>query len=282
MGSDIEEDIVENGDILDEEDLARAALMVKREVIPAEVRELMAIAAEEEDENGQINVNIEDEEEEKFGIAKNLLAEKSEIKLLKQRQQIYDAKRNEVHRQMIYNEDDKDLALMKKAFIDGDYRKLQTKHHKNKRDAILCADDNNDANDAENAMNFRSRNFELDARNEPEYYLSDNEEKNEYCCYDRNGYLRNVHQVRMKINEWNRSHNILSIQEDDEEDPETVKRRKKRVERKEVIQSYHTMDGMNSSKNKINTKDKSAIRILEKLRNKKRKKPKLIKIANIG
>merc|ERR1712232_746489 len=61
------------------------------------------------------------------------------------------------------------------------------------------------------------------------------------------------------------------------EDAEAVKRRKKRVKRKEVIQRYDTMDGSMSNKNKINKTDASAIKILEKLRNKNRKKPKLSK-----
>merc|ERR1712154_557403 len=85
-------------------------------------------------------------------------------------------------------------------------------------------------------------------------------------------------------NEWNRKHNALAMHEDDEEDAETVKRRKKRVKKREVIQSYDTMDGhglSNHKNNKIGSTDKSAINILAKLRNKKRKKPKLIKAQTL-
>merc|ERR1712113_1186639 len=70
------------------------------------------------------------------------------------------------------------------------------------------------------------------------------------------------------------------MHDDDEEDAETVKRRKKRVKKREVIQSYDTMDChglINKENNKIGSTDKSAINILAKLRNKKRKKPKLTK-----
>merc|ERR1712129_197518 len=241
---------------------ARAALCAKPMAIPDEVKAFMQIAADEEDEDGKVNENPEEEEEEQFGIAKNLLAEKSEIKLLKQNKLKIDAKRNEAHRQLIHNEDDKQLELMKRAFIDGDYRQLQSKHnHKNsKYDAILDGDDKQAS-----ALDFRSRKAGA-------------EEKNEYCCYDRDGQWNNIHKIRMKINDWNRMHNVLAIQaDDDEEDPDTVKRRKKRVKRKEVIQRYDTMDAIGTHKDKINKKDKSAHKILEQLRNKSRKKPKILK-----
>merc|ERR1712048_11305 len=207
------------------------------EAIPDEIKAFMQIAA--------------DEEEEKFGIAKNLLAEKSEIKKLKQNKASYDAKRNEVHRQLIHNEDDKALELMKRAFIDGDYREMQSKHHKKgKYDSILCGDSN--SKQEAKSLDFRSRRSEVDAKNEPEYYLSDNEEKNEYCCYDKNGLFNNVHTIRMKLTEWARMHSTLRLhdEDDEEEDAEAVKRRKKRVKRKEVIQRYDTTDGSMSNKNK--------------------------------
>jgi len=194
--------IIENGDELDEEDLARMNLMRKSEVIPSELREFMDIAADEEDENGEIiKEKFNDEYEEKHGIAKNLLADKAENKLLKQYKEIYNTKRNEMHQQLMNKEDDKELELMKKAFIEGQYKKLK---NKNRNNNMLS---NGDDEEVDKFL-FKSRNFELDRKNEPEYYLSENEEKNEYCCYDKNGLFNDIYTIRMKIMEWNRNNNV--------------------------------------------------------------------------
>merc|ERR1712130_497799 len=152
---------------------------------------------------------------------------------------------------------------MKRAFVDGEYRKFQTK---NKRNVNLL--EGGDNLDGANEINFKSRYSEFSARDEPGYYLSENEEKNEYCCYDENGLFYDVYTIRMRVIEWNRNHNLLNMQEDDEEDQESIKRRKERVKRKECIRSMH---GTANSQNKIDG-DKKAIRMLQKIRNKKIRK----------
>merc|ERR1712157_436527 len=92
----------------------------------------MDIAADEEDENGEvIKEQFNDEYEERHGIAKNLLADKTENKLLKQYKEIYNAKRNEMHQQIMNKEDDKELEIMKKAFIEGQYKKMKNKNRNN-------------------------------------------------------------------------------------------------------------------------------------------------------
>eukprot|EP01084_Bolivina_argentea_P298660 514706_1 len=286
--SDVEEmdaseyidNIVERGDELDEEDLARAALMRKPEVISSEVRDLMDIAAEEEDENGQVVAEkYEDEYEEKFGIAKDLLAEKSEINMIKQHEEVYRAKRNEMYQLLQNREDEEALELMKKAFVDGKYRALQNKA-KNKNKYLGLLDEA--TNDGENALRFKSRHAESNLiRNEPHYYLSDDEEKNEYCCYDKMGRFLDVNTIRMKIMEWNRNKNgEHMMQEDDEEDPEVIRQRKERVRRREALNAARSNSVDNMSNAKISCDDESAIKILQRLRNKKRrKKPKMNKAS---
>ena len=268
---DDNDDDDEYDELYREEELARAALMAKPEKISSELRQVIDIAADEEDENGEIVENKNDiDKDEKFGIVKNLLAEKCDIKLLNKHKEIYDIKRNEIHQKLLHKDDDKQFELIKRAFIDGEYRKFQKKHGMN---------NNNDNNDGENELLFKSRNSEIDYKNHGEYYLSDNEEKNEFCCYDENGLFYDIHTIRMKIMEWNKIHN--NFDDDDEEDKETMLLRQKRVQKREQ-NDLNNIDGFDH--NKINKNDKNAIRILDKVRNKKKlkkKKPTLTKSNTI-
>ena len=267
----------EDDELFAEEELARKQLMAKPKQISSELRDILDIAADEEDENGEIIRNDKDKdiEDDKCGIIKGLLAEKSDIKLINKHKEIYDMKRNEIHQKLLNNEDDKQFELIKRAFIDGEYRKLQ------KKNSSKLFNGNNINNDGEYELNFKSRNYEIDYKNQPEYYLSDDEDKNEFCCYDENGQFYDIYTIRMKIMEWNKINNInnndysneYNEDEDDEEDKHSKLLRQKRVEKKEII-TNNTNNLNNNNNDKINKNDKNAMRILDKLRNKKLRKNK--------
>jgi len=99
--------------------------------------------------------------------------------------------------------------------------------------------------------------------------------KNEFCCYDEDGMPRSVDAIRMRLMEWNRMHsaNRMLLEEDDEaEDAEAAKLRQHRVRRKEMIARSQTMDGFNVSNHLKIAGDETAMKILDRVRNKKRAK----------
>lgn len=254
---------------MDEEDMARAMLMAKPTKMSAAVRELVDIAADEEDEDGQIVTEFQDEHEERFGIAKDLLADKADVKLLREHREIYDAKRDRVHRQLMRNEDEKELEMMKKAFVDGEYRAMQRQKQKHNGPALMGGN----GGDEDGTERFSMKQNDIDPRNEFDYYLSDNDEKNDFCCYDEQGMPRSVDMIRMRIMEWNRMHsqNRMVLEDDEEaEDAEAVKLRQHRVRRKEMIARSQTM--IEAPNHLKIANDRTAAKILDRVRNKKRNK----------
>merc|ERR1719385_367129 len=167
-GDDDDDEEEEDEDELDEEDMARAMLMAKPTAVSSEVRELLDIAADEENEDGEIVTDFRDEHGEKFGIAKDLLADKADVKLLREHREIYDAKRDRVHRQLMRNEDDKELEMMKRAFVDGEYRSMQKQ--RNGGPAMM----GHGGAEEDGAERFSMAQNETDPRNEFDYHSNNN------------------------------------------------------------------------------------------------------------
>lgn len=257
----------------DPEDGARAALMANPVTLSKEARALLDEEAEEEDEDGGAAVVPRDEHEEEFGIAKDLLADKAENRRLRKLKKQYDDKRMDVHRKLCQQDDDKQLQLMKRAFMDGEYGKL--KH--GGQAAFLKGDD---VQGQVKEFQFSARHAASSLQQEPRDFLSDDEEKNEFCVYGAGGKLNDVHTIRMRLMEWQRlKEKDVALHNDKEnrEERELRKQRKRRVQRKEFLARSRTELGEDTL-----ATDGHAAKLLEKARNKKlkpSKKPLLGKAA---
>merc|ERR1711879_71320 len=161
----------------DDEDLALLALMGHgQDNQSKEVSDLLDLEAVDEDEEANGATGAQDAFEEKFGVVKDLLAQKKVIETaeLAHKRMELDALRRE-------EQDKKDIRFFERVFIDGEIDLLNRKR-------------NMRAANGEKDLNFVSRDAQLAEK--PEDFLSGDEEKNE-DCFDENGNFLPVWKIRL-------------------------------------------------------------------------------------